>query len=141
MAEAFARSLGSDVLEAHSAGIRPASRISQRTALVMAEKGILLASSHATKSISTLPLNEFDLIVNLSEYSLPDTSTMVLKRALRDPMQGDEDAFRDVREDVEQIVRFLVEHFRLARQWHTLNQWGSGDPLYSDVCALASSSV
>ena len=97
----------------------------------MEEKGISLASGFSPKNISSLDLNQFDVIVNLSEYSLPDTSTMVLKRTLRDPMEGDEDAFRDVREDVEHLVRFLIEHFRLARQWHM-------NPLYSEECAAAS---
>jgi arsenate reductase len=131
MAEAFARAHGDDVLEPVSAGIRPASRISRRTCVVMEEKGISLASGFSPKNISSLDLNQFDVIVNLSEYSLPDTSTMVLKRTLRDPMEGDEDAFRDVREDVEHLVRFLIEHFRLARQWHM-------NPLYSEECAAAS---
>jgi|ERR1035437_8636085 protein-tyrosine-phosphatase len=99
--------------------------------MVMEGKGISLAGGFSPKHISSFDLDQFDVIVNLSEYSLPDTSAMVLKRALRDPMEGDEDAFRDVREDVEQLVRFLVEHFRLARQWHL-------NPLYSEECAAAS---
>ena len=52
-------------------------------------------------------------------------------RLPKNTLQGDEDAFRDVREDVEQLVRFLIEHFRLARQWHV-------NPLYSEECAAAS---
>jgi protein-tyrosine-phosphatase len=99
--------------------------------MVMEEKGISLAGGFSPKHISSFKLEDFDLIVNLSEYSLPDTSTMVLKRALRDPMSGDADAFRDVRADVEQLVRFLIEHFRRARQSHL-------DPLYSGECAAAS---
>jgi arsenate reductase len=130
MAEAFARAHGGDVLEPSSAGIRPASRISRRTSKVMEEKGISLASGFSPKNISTFNLDDFDIIVNLSEYSLPDTSTLVLKRVLRDPAKGDLDAFRDVRHDVEHLVRFLTEHFRLARQWHL-------NPLYSEECAAA----
>jgi protein-tyrosine-phosphatase len=131
MAEAFARAHGDDVLEAASAGILPAARISRRTCAVMEEKGISLASGFSPKNISSLDLSRFDVIVNLSDYSLPDTSTIVLKRVLRDPAKGDVEAFRDVREDVEHLVRFLIEHFRLARQWHM-------NPLYSEGCAAAS---
>jgi arsenate reductase (thioredoxin) len=131
MAEAFTRAYGSDVVEANSAGIRPSSRISRRTCTVMEEKGISLDAGYSTKHISKFKLNDFDVIVNLSEYSLPDTTTLVLKHVLRDPVEGDEDAFRDVREDVEQLVRFLVEHFRSARQWHAAN------PLYSEQCVPA----
>jgi protein-tyrosine-phosphatase len=131
MAEAFARAYGDDTLEPYSAGIHPASRISRRTRAVMEEKGISLAAGVSPKHISSFDLDRFDVIVNLSEYSLPQTSALVLKRALRDPTKGDTDAFRDVREDVEQVVRFLIKHFRRARQSHL-------DPLYSEECAAAS---
>lgn len=131
MAEGFARAYGGDVFEAHSAGIRPAARVSRRACAVMQEKGVLLDGSYSPKSIATFNLAEFDAIVNLSEYSLPDTTTLVLKRVLRDPIEGDEDAFRDVREDVEQLVRFLIDHFRTARQWHS-----NANPLYSTQSAI-----
>jgi protein-tyrosine-phosphatase len=131
MAEAFARAHGDDVLEPLSAGIHPASRISRRTRAVMEEKGIQLAAGCSPKHISSFDLNQFDVIVNLSEYSLPDTSAVVLKRVFRDPTKGDTDAFRDVRDDVEQFVRYLIKHFRHARQLHL-------DPLYSEECAAAS---
>ncbi len=98
--------------------------------MVMQEKGVSLATGYSTKFLSSFKMDEFDLIVNLCEYSLPDTSTMVLKRVLRDPSSGDMDAFRDVREDIEQCVRFLIVHCRVARQWHAKN-----NPLYSEQCA------
>ncbi len=130
MAEGFARVHGSDVLEPHSAGIAPAARISRRARAVMAEKGIALDDGYSTKPISAFTLDDFDVVINLSEYSVPDTSTMVLKRPLRDPLKGDESAFRDVRDDVEELVDLLITHFRLARQWHA-------NPLYSEECAAA----
>jgi arsenate reductase len=141
MAEAFARTYGGDVLEAHSAGIRPSARISRRTSMVMEEKGVSLATGYSTKFLSSFNLDDFDLVVNLCEYSLPETSAMVLKRVLRDPTQGDVDAFRDVREDVEQFVRFLIVHCRVARQWHINNEWSrelnDANPVYSEECAQA----
>jgi protein-tyrosine-phosphatase len=120
MAEALARAYGHDVLDSHSAGIRPATRISRRTVAVMEEKSVHLGSSFAPKPISSFDLNQFDVIVNLSEYNIPNTTSMVLRRALR-----------DVRADVEQLVCYLTEHFRSARQPHL-------DPLYSEECAAAS---
>ena len=116
MAEGFARAYGSDVLEPHSAGICPAYRISRRTRRVMDEKGISLTAGFAPKNISTFNLDDFDVIVNLSEYSLPNTSCVVLKCVLRDPSCGDEDTFRDVQEDVEQVVCSLIEKCRSARR-------------------------
>ncbi|MGA3188260.1 MAG: hypothetical protein ABSF22_14235 [Bryobacteraceae bacterium] len=129
MAEGFARAYGSDILESHSAGISPAARISRRACAVMAEKGVSLATGFSPKNISTFNLDDLDLIVNLSEYSLPRTSTLMLTRVLRDPMEGDMDAFRDVREDIEQLVRCMIEHFRFARRW--------ANPLYSEECGAA----
>jgi protein-tyrosine-phosphatase len=132
MAEAFARNYGADVLDAYSAGIRPSARISRRTCAVMEEKGIFLNSLYSTKHISSFDLDDFEMIVNLCEYGLPKTSARVVKRSLRDPCRGDDDAFRDVRDDVEQLVRFVVEHFRAARRWHA-----DPNPLYSEECAKA----
>ena len=132
MAEAFARNYGADVLDAYSAGIRPSSRISRRTRAVMEEKGISLNSRYSTKHISSFELDHFDMIVNLCEYSLPKTSARIVKRRLRDPCRGDDDAFRDVRDDVEQVVRHVVDHFRAARRWHA-----GANPLYSEECAQA----
>jgi protein-tyrosine-phosphatase len=132
MAEGFARTHGSDVFEAHSAGIRPASRISRRTCSVMEEKGISIDASYYTKPLTAFDLEDFDAVVNLCEYSLPATSAPVLRRVLRDPIEGDENAFRDVRDDVEQLVHSLADHFRTARQWHALM-----NPLYSEECLQA----
>ncbi len=98
----------------------------------MEEKGVFIDAGYYTKPLSSFNLEEFDVIVNLSDYSLPDTATMVLKHVLRDPIEGDEDAFRDVRDDVEQLVDFLAEQFRTARLWHA-----GMNPLYSEECLQA----
>lgn len=131
MAEGFARAYGSDILESHSAGIRPASRISRRARAVMQEKGVSLGAGFSTKNIALFKLDDFDVIVNLSEYSLPDTRTLVLRRTLRNPMGGDEDAFRDVRDDVEELVLLLIAHLRSSREPTAAN------PLYSEECVAA----
>ena len=124
MAEGFARALGAHVLDPQSAGIAPSSHVSSRARLVMAEKGVSL-DSNSTKFLTSFDLGQFDLIVNLCEYSLPATSARILKRPLHDPSQGDLHAFRDVRDDVEQLVRSLVKQFR---------RWS---PVYSEECAQA----
>jgi len=116
MAEAFARAYGSDVLEASSAGISPALRLSRRTRAVIEETGIPLTEYQAPKHIRSFDLREFDLIVNLSEYGVPKTPTPVLRIPIRDPMGRETDTHREVRDQVEAFVRFLVEQFRNARQ-------------------------
>lgn len=113
MAEAFARSYGGDVVEAYSAGIAPAARVSRITRSVMVEKNIDL-ESHKPKAISQYDLNEFDLIVNLSDYALPKTQTRVVQCPVRDPMGRGEDFHREVRDRIEWIVKNLVTQFRDA---------------------------
>ncbi len=133
MAEAFAKAYGSDVLEASSAGIQPASRVSSRTRAVMAERSVPIAPGQAPKAVSSFDMNSFDLIINLSEYGVPKTDTRVLKLPVPDPMGRQEDRHREARDKIEAFVRFLVDHFRAAKQW------GAKNPLYSEECALASS--
>jgi len=113
MAEAFARTYGGDVLEAYSAGIAPAARVSRITRGVMVEKNIDL-ESHKPKAISHYDLNQFDLIVNLSDYALPKTQTRVVQCPVRDPMGRGEEFHREVRDRIEWIVKNLVTQFREA---------------------------
>jgi arsenate reductase len=133
MAEAFANAYGNDVIEAHSAGIQPASRVSSRTRAVMAEKRIPIGRDQAPKAVSTFDMSSFDLIINLSEYGVPKTDTRVLKLPVPDPIGHEDEMHREARDKIEAFVRFLVEHFRAAKEWGAVN------PLYSEECALASS--
>jgi len=131
MAEAFARAYGRDVMEASSAGIQPAGRLSRRARAVMDEKKVPIESDQAPKPLSHLNLASFDLIVNLCEYGVPLTSTPVLKHVLVNPLMSDEECHREVRDEIDVFVQLLVAHFRTAKEWH------EGNPLYSKQCALA----
>jgi arsenate reductase len=134
-AEAFARTYASDVMEAASAGVQPSSRISRTTRAVMEARGVPLHSDQAPKNILTFDLDSFDLIVNLSEYALPNTKTQVLKWPVADPIRQPEEAHREMCDQIDHLVCFLAEHFRRAREWNLSN------PLYSEECALAPSSA
>jgi protein-tyrosine-phosphatase len=123
MAEALAQSVAADVLEAHSAGIEPAAQVSRRAVAALAEKGIALGFDRMPKSISSVDLSSFDVIVNLCEYRFPKeeripSRTVVLKMPVFDPMGQGEQAYREALEEVEKIVEFLGEHFRRARDWN-----------------------
>jgi arsenate reductase len=135
VAEAFARAYAGDVIEAASAGVLPASRISRTTRTVMEERGVPFQPDQTPKNILTFDLDSFDLIVNLSEYALPNTKTQVLKWPVADPIRQPEEAHREMCDQIDELVRFLAEHFRRAREWNLSN------PLYSEECALASSSA
>jgi protein-tyrosine-phosphatase len=133
MAEALAQSTAGDVLEAYSAGIQPAVQISKRAVAAMADRGILLGPNQTPKNISTLDLSSFDVIVNLSEYRLPKqerlpVSTVVLNRPVSDPMGQGEEAHRQALEQVENVVAFLSEHFRRARDWKPIESSAEDAP-------------
>jgi arsenate reductase len=117
MAEAFANAYGKDVLEASSAGIQPASRVSSRTRAVMAEKRVPIDPRQTPKAVSSFDMSSFDLIVNLSEYGVPKTCTRVLRLAVPDPMGHQDDTHREARDTIEAFVRVLVDHFRAAKKF------------------------
>ena len=124
MAEAFARALGDDVLLAFSAGIWPADSISDAARVVMAETAAALWIDQKPKPLTDFDLSNFDVIVNLSGCRLaahttppPGAFATILEPFVPTPVAKDLDSHRDVRDRMEKFVRFLVEHFRSAREW------------------------
>jgi protein-tyrosine-phosphatase len=115
MAEAFARAYGKDVVSACSAGLQPAARVSRATRKVMMEKQIDLLGQ-APKRLSELNLDQFDLIVNLSDHPLPRTGTPMLNLPLPDPVGKDDVAHRGTRDHIEWVVMNLISNFRKAIQ-------------------------
>ena len=114
MAEAFANAYAPDMVEALSAGLKPARHVSRRTLAVMREKNVAV-DEHPPRSLADLELDSFDLIVNLSGRALPRTSAHVLAMPLPDPARGDLDLHRQVRDSVERVVRTLLVKLQSAR--------------------------
>ena len=114
MAEAFANAYGSDVLEASSAGLAPATRPSRTTRQVMSERQIAI-EAREPRRLNAIDLIGFDLIVNLSGYSLPRTSADVIKATVADPAGRNERDYREVRDRIEDVVQSLIAHLREAR--------------------------
>lgn len=114
MAEAFANAYGASVLDAESAGILPARRLSGRMLRVMREKGVAVPAN-PPRSIHALDLAEFDLIVNLCDYALPKSGTRVIKICVHDPMGEEEGIHREIRDQIEGAVLRLIAHFHQAR--------------------------
>jgi protein-tyrosine-phosphatase len=109
MAEAFARLLGGDRVEAWSAGSRPSGVVNSRAIEFMAERGYDLAP-HTSKGLDDLPAEEFDAAVTMG---CSDACPLV--RALRhiewqipDPKNLPDDEFRRVRDQIEAQVRALL---------------------------------
>ena len=108
MAEAFARMLGGEGVEAMSAGSRPSGVINPKAIRFMSEVGYDLAS-HASKSLDEID-GEFDAVVTMG---CGDSCPWVpAKRredwALPDPKHMDDDAYRGVRDEIAARVRVLL---------------------------------
>jgi protein-tyrosine-phosphatase len=109
MAEAFARRIGGDAVEALSAGSAPSGTINQKAIRYMGELGIDLAS-HRSKSLDDID-GEFDAVVTMG---CGDRCPWVpAKRredwALADPRNMDEAGYRAVRDDIAARVRALLD--------------------------------
>ena len=108
MAEAFARMLGGEAVEAVSAGSRPSGRINPKAIRFMDELGYDL-SAHASKSLDEID-GEFDAVITMG---CGDSCPWVpAKRredwALPDPRDMDDDGYRAVRDQIGARVRQLL---------------------------------
>ena len=111
MAEAFARAYGSDVLEAHSAGLAPALALAPLTHAVMLEKNIDLGDFYP-KEMGLIP-GRMDLVINMSGYELQLRDPAPVEEwDVADPIGETEEVFRTVRDEIEQRVLRLIETLR-----------------------------
>jgi len=114
MAEGFARAYGKDMLEAQSAGLGPALAIAPLTHLVMLEKNIDLGECYP-KEMERVE-GPFDLIVNMSGQALTAPQGVEVEAwEVRDPIGESEEVFRQVRDEIEQRVKGLVERMRARK--------------------------
>jgi len=115
MAEAFARALGSDLLEAESAGLAPAPALPAVTEEIMAGYGIDVSGQYP-KGLEEVDPAGFDLIVNISGYPLPlDTAVPVRDWEVPDPVGRDRAFHEEVARRIEECVRELVAELRQGR--------------------------
>ena len=115
MAEGFARTYGSDVLVAQSAGLAPALSVAPLTYKVMLEKNIDIGSLFP-KDLKSM-IGEADLIINMSGFELPvKTAVPVEPWEVRDPIGESEEIYREVRDQIEQRVMQLILTLRLRKQ-------------------------
>jgi arsenate reductase (thioredoxin) len=111
MAEGFARTHGSDVLEVQSAGLAPALAVVPLTHHVMLEKNIDLGDCYP-KELEHVE-GDIDLIINMSGHDLPErTAAQVEVWEVRDPIGESDEVFRQVRDEIEQRVLQLIERVR-----------------------------
>jgi arsenate reductase len=112
MAEGFAREHGADVMLVESAGLMPAGIVVDETVRTMAEKKIDI-SSYYSKALRLDHANEFDLIVNMSGYGLPDgIRCPVVDWDVADPIGKSDEVYAAVRDQIETLVSQLIENLR-----------------------------
>jgi len=111
MAEGFARAYGSDVLEAHSAGLAPAMAVAPLTHKVMLEKNIDVGDLYPKEFMTAI--GNADLIVNMSGMRLPvEPAVPVETWEIRDPVGESEEIYRQVRDQIELRVMQLILSLR-----------------------------
>jgi arsenate reductase len=114
MAEGFARTYGSDILVAQSAGLSPAEIVQPLTMRVMAERNVRVDQQYP-KGMEILAREQFDLIVNMSGQKLPVApDVMVRDWAVRDPVGQKESTYKAVAEQIEGLVMRLILELRSA---------------------------
>jgi protein-tyrosine-phosphatase len=113
MAEAIARNLGGGRVEALSAGLMPAGRVSDNALAALQELGHP-SEGLLSKSILDVDLHDLDLIVSL----IGDQGLAVLPRnlaaeriawAIHDPLGEDLEAYVATAELLERKIRLLLE--------------------------------
>jgi protein-tyrosine-phosphatase len=109
MAEAFARILGGDRVEAFSAGSRPSCRVNPKAVEAMRQVGYDMTTHHS-KGLDEFNGKEFDAAVTMG---CGDECPLVLakKRAdwqIPDPKELPPDRFNEVRDLIERKVKELL---------------------------------
>jgi len=111
MAEGFARTYGSDVMEAVSAGLGPAFEVSPMTVTTMKEKNIDMSAA-VPRGVDAVDRAGLSLIVNISGQKLPARDVPMVEWEVRDPIGRDEKVFREVRDQIEHLVMGLILQLR-----------------------------
>jgi len=126
MAEAFARAYGRDAMVAASAGLTPAMAVMPDTVRAMAEKGIDL-NGQFPKSIRHLGKAQFDLVVNMTGFALPDgIGAAVLEWSVPDPVSMKYEDHCEVRDRIERLVMDLILKLRQEQRAPRFRGQGSG---------------
>lgn len=110
MAEGFARMLGGERVEAHSAGSEPSGRVNERAIGFMRELGYDLAQ-HRSVGLEVVPEGPYDAVVTMG---CGDACPWVPTRRredwpIPDPKDLPDEEFRAVRDDLRRRVASLLE--------------------------------
>lgn len=109
MAEAFARILGGDRVEAHSAGSKPSGRVNPKAVAAMAELGYDL-TTHGSKGLDEFNGQPFDAAVTMGcgDACPLVAATRRVDWQIPDPREMNPQQFLGVRDLIRQKVRELL---------------------------------
>ena len=110
IAEGFARALGSEVIEAFSAGSRASGKINETAIKMMKEAGIDI-SSHFSKSLAKLPSVSWDYLITMGcgDACPAMPAKKRLDWNLPDPKNLPPDEFREIRNEIRRRVENLIK--------------------------------
>ncbi len=114
MAEAFARVLGGESVEAYSAGSLPSGKVNPKAIEAMSELGYDL-SVHGSKSLDELPDVAFDFVATMG---CGDACPMVRAKqradwSIPDPKNLPPNEFRAVRDMIRDKVQATLDELRI----------------------------
>jgi protein-tyrosine-phosphatase len=99
-------------MEAASAGLSPAGIVQPLTKKVMEAKNINIDDQHP-KSLNSVPVRSFDVIVNMSGTKLPVRVPMEVRNwSVEDPIGCSEEVYLAVRDQIEMQVMLLILELR-----------------------------
>ena len=109
MAEAFARMLGGDEIEAFSAGSSPSGKVNPKAIAAMSEIGYDL-TSHTSKSLDDIPEGDYAAAITMGcGDSCPNISAAIKEDwELPDPRDLPPDEFHKVRDAISIRVKDLL---------------------------------
>jgi arsenate reductase len=116
MAEGFANHYGSDVLSALSAGLAPAQKVPDNTVGAMSEMNVDV-SLHVPRRYDPFEAADCDVVVNMAGFKLPGQPPKeVIEWAVQDPYGASIEAYRKVRDELEQrVMRLILDLRRRAK--------------------------
>jgi arsenate reductase (thioredoxin) len=112
MAETFARAYGSDVIDASSAGLSPASMIAPLTKAILAEKNLRVDDDQYPKGMDFFSREPFDIVVNMSGAKLDLAGPKMIDWPVQDPIGQKQEVFRGVAARIETLVMRLILELR-----------------------------
>ena len=116
MAEWFARKYGSDVIEAQSAGLAPASVVSELTRQVMLDRNIVMTEVFP-KELELFSPEQVELLVNISGYAIPPPYASIPSVVWKvlDPIGQKQSVYEQVRDELENLVMRQILELRSAQ--------------------------